>query len=1022
MNAMIWSVNVPENAYNITFNRYSPDKSTKWNSWSAGGRDNNNAYFVDGSEYGHWEIVTDGENYFHAGDIIYLDVSEFPEWKNDNALMYINFTNASKDENNGNDINISSANTNLYSPKLVDIELTESVYAYVVTLEDEGATELKFWRGNTSTLWNYSITLSYEDYLNGINCIKVISWNNNGNLITSENNIDFELDTDNDGIPDYYEIVYGLDKYNKDSDNDGLEDAQELYFTKSNPIKFDSLIEGTSDADVDNDDDGLTNIEELSLGTQPCNKDTDEDGLTDSEEINSSLTDPNNADTDGDSLSDSDDIALGFSPLLQDTDGNGILDCDEKIYQTLNIEIDNAEKTEVNKVSVSFEGTGYINSTTSIEDIYGKDIYVSETVGLVGVPIEINSSSEFDTATICFHLDEELGSEALSNLIIMWYDEDNDRYIEQETIVNEEAMTVSTVVNHFSKYMLVDNRDWFEAWKEEISYSNGTNYDVIIAIDCSGSMALNDPYFTYTYKNTLYPGSKYSINTCYRKLAAENFIYAQGEEDRTEIVLFSSYVSLYSSLSNDKSANIAVLDNIYSNGGTNYYNAIVTSVNLLIGTENDAKKMILFMSDGEASISDDALNYAIANDVVINTVYMGNTLENAVLKNIAEKTGGEYYKAVTAEELVDIYSKIAVKQKIENSDNDNDGDGIPDIFEMCGMRLSNGQVIYSDPTKPDTDGDGLLDGEEISVFPSYMFNTIYDQSGWPLKISAYIFLMRSNPNKKDSDGDALLDGTDIIINGDNKIAPKDTKPLQYNGPTGIWANHINQIKNGGNVAHYLTSWYNSDIITNTSKWNFHDFSAWFGARFLSFPADETGEIVHSHITNWQALFGYNIIYDCIFNLGTKGNMEAKTFPFVSDGKEYIIWAWKGDYLNLGAGAEIGIYQNLVYVPGLDLEYYTKHWVVPPLLTTMKLYLYNYYNIINIKNIFCWEPAEPQWWITGFSPSIKEPDADIMVSIGVIDFDGKEEMYEGLKNSLKGSFEEEYWIFDEDGHTAWFVWD
>ena len=96
--------------------------------------------------------------------------------------------------------------------------------------------------------------------------------------------------------------------------------------------------------------------------------------------------------------------------------------------------------------------------------------------------------------------------------------------------------------------------------------------------------------------------------------------------------------------------------------------------------------------------------------------------------------------------------------------------------------------------------------------------------------------------------------------------------------------------------------------------------------------------------------------------------------------------------------------------------------MPPLLTTMKLYLYNYYNIINIKNIFCWEPAEPQWWITGFSPSIKEPDADIMVSIGVIDFDGKEEMYEGLKNSLKGSFEEEYWIFDEDGHTAWFVWD
>ena len=45
-----WSVSVPASAYNITFNRYSPDKSTQWNSWSAGGIDSNNAYFADGSE------------------------------------------------------------------------------------------------------------------------------------------------------------------------------------------------------------------------------------------------------------------------------------------------------------------------------------------------------------------------------------------------------------------------------------------------------------------------------------------------------------------------------------------------------------------------------------------------------------------------------------------------------------------------------------------------------------------------------------------------------------------------------------------------------------------------------------------------------------------------------------------------------------------------------------------------------------------------------------------------------------
>ena len=117
MNDATWCVNVPESAYNITFNRYSSDKTTKWNSWSAGGRDENNAYYADGAEYGHWEVVEEGENYFHAGDIIYLDLSEFLEWKNDDALMYVNFTDASKEENCGNDVSIANADKNLYAPQ-----------------------------------------------------------------------------------------------------------------------------------------------------------------------------------------------------------------------------------------------------------------------------------------------------------------------------------------------------------------------------------------------------------------------------------------------------------------------------------------------------------------------------------------------------------------------------------------------------------------------------------------------------------------------------------------------------------------------------------------------------------------------------------------------------------------------------------------------------------------------------------------------------------------------------------------
>lgn len=498
----------------------------------------------------------------------------------------------------------------------------------------------------------------------------------------------------------------------------------------------------------------------------PCSSDTDGDGLKDGDEINIHETNPKNVDTDGDTLSDSDEMILGFNPLLQDTDENGILDGDEKRYQSLDAEINNSEKTEVEKVSVAFEGTGYINSTTSIEDLYGKDMRVSNIVGLVGVPVEITSSSKFDTATITFYLNEEVDSETLSNLIVMWYDEENGRFIEQETVIDEETRTVSAEVEHFSKYMLVDYRKWFESWKEEISYSDSVSYDVILAIDCSGSMLENDPDFTYEYRNTLYPGSRVSVETCYRKLAAENFIYAQGKEDRTGVILFSLGARLSCPLTSDKGDAIYALDNIYSEGGTDYNNVIRTSVDLLTGQSNDSKKMILLLSDGEASISSDVLNYAITNDVIINTVYMGNASENSTLKNIAVKTGGEYYKATTGGEMINIFSNIGVAKSISKIDTD--GDGLYDVYEKNGMKIDNHNIIRLDPFNPDSDGDGLLDGEEINPVPTYCHNTIYDETNSKYDANACIFEMYTNPEETDTDGDGLLDGKAYKLEDEKK--------------------------------------------------------------------------------------------------------------------------------------------------------------------------------------------------------------------------------------------------------------
>lgn len=64
----------------------------------------------------------------------------------------------------------------------------------------------------------------------------------------------------------------------------------------------------------DVDCDGLTNDEEIALGTDPNNPDSDADGLLDGEEVNTHGTDPLNPDTDSDGVSDGDEVTNGTNP------------------------------------------------------------------------------------------------------------------------------------------------------------------------------------------------------------------------------------------------------------------------------------------------------------------------------------------------------------------------------------------------------------------------------------------------------------------------------------------------------------------------------------------------------------------------------------------------------------------------------------------------------------------------------------------------------------------------------------
>ena len=142
-------------------------------------------------------------------------------------------------------------------------------------------------------------------------------------------------------------------------------------------------------------------------------------------------------------------------------------------------------------------------------------------------------------------------------------------------------------------------------------------------------------------------------------------------------------------------------------------------------------------------------------------------------------------------------------------------------------------------------------------------------------------------------------------------------------------------------------------------------TAAIGALFLMMEQDDSG-VYHATFDCWQQYAGYNELYDFAFNLGT--SMVSAKFSFSYDGCEYTIWAWKGDYINLGAGAELGIYRGS-----------SGHCIVDTSLAMWMGLIVSY----NGECIIDYFPEADQWWITGFNPKYQNVSAnDLVATIGV----------------------------------------
>ncbi|MCK5480137.1 MAG: dockerin type I repeat-containing protein, partial [Gammaproteobacteria bacterium] len=166
--------------------------------------------------------------------------------------------------------------------------------------------------------------------------------------------------------PDFFtgyglvQATAALQSLDPDSDIDGIPDASDNCPDFFNPGQQDNDGDGLGDVcDPDDDNDGLTDLTEISLGSDPFVADTDNDGLSDGDEVNIHSTSPVLADTDGDTLSDGDEVNVyTTNPTLVDTDSDGFDD---------NVEIDagsdpNSNTSIPGTASGDINGDGVVNT------------------------------------------------------------------------------------------------------------------------------------------------------------------------------------------------------------------------------------------------------------------------------------------------------------------------------------------------------------------------------------------------------------------------------------------------------------------------------------------------------------------------------------------------------------------------------------------------------------------------------------------------------------------------------------
>ena len=563
---------------------------------------------------------------------------------------------------------------------------------------------------------------------------------NQGNVLnTSQLDIDKEQRTGQQRFS--FGVDIGADEF-VDTDLDGLPDIWE------NKYFGDLSHDGTEDNDSTGGADGLSNLSEYEHGTDPNKSDTDGDGLPDNDEITAHGTSPTSSDTDGDGLPDNWEVTNLLNPnnasdRMSDLDQDGF----GNLYEF-------------------FHGTDPQDHSAAPNPTLHVDPFTLPPFG---------SQLRFRTIQAALDAATNYDIVELADGIYTGIENKNLNYQGKSVMLfskNGPSHTVVDCKNDGRGFRFFNGEDETSVLRG-VTIKNG-RADQGAGISCEASSpTIQDCFILRNY--ALQEGG--GLYNDFSSPVLVNLILAQNQAD------------VGGAIFNDKNAspivqNCTIADNSASGGGgVAHFDSTAISVihnTILWGNtpeqvDTNGSPVIEYSNIqggwiGQGNIDSDpqltALYRLMATSPCIDAGHDSGAPWVDIDGDIRARLhhvnvllsvdiGADEFVDIDADGLPDNWEINYFGDLTHDAAEDNDHVGGPDGLSNLA-EYENG----TDPTKSDTDGDGLLDADEINIHGTSPIDADIDNDGLNDRDEIH---HGTSPTDADTDGDGLKDGEEITL-------------------------------------------------------------------------------------------------------------------------------------------------------------------------------------------------------------------------------------------------------------------